>query len=403
MEKLTTMYPGKAYSPRTELAAAINATAAEITLVDASALPQAPNIAVIGDEERAETILYTEKIGNTLSGITRGIARPNEATTWDAGTTIARNITSLDLDAVQENIQTLHMQIDGAQTNDGVGSGFYTGVDLTARFSDEIADFNGNPWAWVQARIQDGNFRGINISDYIPFMIGNARIEAQVAGINTYTGSGDTRTPNHIDFISRDLFNQLTQWNFAAFSNGTVINPAPWLNSNVYATLNGLAMEVPDGTGLNPAMRQVDYTETGVYPRLPAELRNVVVEKRAFLPNRFSATAILNNDSGATWRDMGKLWLPSETEITGAAQFSGSMAATTHSHSVRGFIQYPLFAHTMQHRVKGMSHGANPGNWWTLSNQGVNASTVVNINTQGLANNTQPTSSMRLPICFRIA
>ena len=403
MKERKAMYPGKAYSPQTTLAVPINATATEITLTDASVLPEAPNIAVIGDEEQAETILYTEKNGNILSGITRGIARENEAVAWDAGAVIARNITSLDLNAVQENIQMLHMQIDSVQTNDSVGSGFYAGVDLTERFADEIAEFNGNPWAWVQARIQDGNFRGINISDYIPFMIGNARIEAQVAGINTYTGSGDVKAPNHIDFIGRDLFNQLTQWNFVTFSNGTAAHPAPWKNCNVYAVLNGLTMEVPDGTTANPTTRAVNYTATGVFPRMPQQLRDVIVEKRAFLPNRYSATAILNNDSGASWQDIGKLWLPSETEITGAAQWSGSMLPSNHSHSVRGFIQYPLFAHAMQYRVKGMSHGANPGNWWTLSNQGANASTVVNINTQGLTNNTQPTSSMRLPICFRIA
>jgi len=105
--ELKTMYPGKAYSPHTTLAQAISAEATEIEVADASALPPAPNIAVIGTNENAETIVYTEKTGNLLRGIIRGVERPDEARAWNAGALVARNIAKLDLDAIQENIGRL--------------------------------------------------------------------------------------------------------------------------------------------------------------------------------------------------------------------------------------------------------------------------------------------------------
>ena len=112
MDSLKAMHPGKAYSPQTTLAAPISTTATEIELTDASVLPEAPNIAVIGINENAETILYKTKIGNTLGGIVRGIARADEARAWKTGAVVARNITSLDLDTIQENVRQLHSEAE---------------------------------------------------------------------------------------------------------------------------------------------------------------------------------------------------------------------------------------------------------------------------------------------------
>lgn len=397
MNTFKEMYPGKAYSPQTTIVRAIDSQATELEMIDEDALPAAPNIAVLGDESQAETILYTEKDGVHIRGLVRAVAKGDQALHWEAGSAIARNFTSFDLEAVQENIRKLQYALTEAPTSP---VHVMAPTNLTERFAVEM---DGDPWTWVQGRIRAGDYRGIHVGDYIPFQIGTATVIAEVAGINTYTGTGDIRTPNHIDFISRDLFNQLTQWNFATFSNGTAANPAPWMNSNMYAFLNGLAMEVPETTGLNPAMRAVDYSQNGVFPRLPEVLRAVIAPKRVMFPTRFSAAAIQTNDNGSAWMDIGHLWLPSEVEVTGTAQLSGSMLPASHFHSVRGFVQYPIFANSMQKRIKGMGHGGNPANWFTLSNQGGNASTIVNVNTQGVVNNTQPTSSMRLPICFRIA
>lgn len=62
------MFPAVANSPATELTAALTDIATTVSVLDASKLPDAPNIATIGVDESAETIKYTGKSGNDLTG-----------------------------------------------------------------------------------------------------------------------------------------------------------------------------------------------------------------------------------------------------------------------------------------------------------------------------------------------
>lgn len=96
------MYKGQVNSPKTILTAAITATSTSITVENAAVLPAAPNLAVLGMSEIAETILYTVKNNNVLSGITRGFQ--GTARAWGAETVIARNFTAYDNDAFAANI-----------------------------------------------------------------------------------------------------------------------------------------------------------------------------------------------------------------------------------------------------------------------------------------------------------
>lgn len=96
------MYPGKINSPITENTIAITATSTTITLMDASVLPDGPNIAVLGEEDDAETILYTGKAGNTLTGLTRGFQGIAKA--WPPQTPVARRFTAYDYDALRLNL-----------------------------------------------------------------------------------------------------------------------------------------------------------------------------------------------------------------------------------------------------------------------------------------------------------
>ncbi len=77
---------------------------------DISAFPDAPNLATIGTDEDGETILYTAKTTDSLSGCTRGVEGTAKA--WPSGTTIARNFTNKDFDALQKNIQEAKKQAD---------------------------------------------------------------------------------------------------------------------------------------------------------------------------------------------------------------------------------------------------------------------------------------------------
>lgn len=97
------MYPGMVNSPQTELANDINDTQTTIEVLDGSVLPDAPNICTILGGELSETILYTSKSGNTLSGITRGLR--GQARSWAQGQKVARNFSSYDWDSARNNIE----------------------------------------------------------------------------------------------------------------------------------------------------------------------------------------------------------------------------------------------------------------------------------------------------------
>lgn len=115
---MKTMYPAQVNSPGTELAAAIDATQDTIQVADGSVLPDAPNLLTIGTDEAAETILYTEKTGDELSGVTRGFQ--GTAQSWAMGTKVARYFTAYDHDAAIGNISELSAGLNalGDETKD---------------------------------------------------------------------------------------------------------------------------------------------------------------------------------------------------------------------------------------------------------------------------------------------
>lgn len=109
---MQTMYPAIPNSPVTELASAIDATQTTIPLVNATVLPDAPNLATIGIGETAETILYTGKSGNDLTGVTRGFQ--GSASAWGAGQKVARYFTAYDHDAFRLNIEEHETDLSSA-------------------------------------------------------------------------------------------------------------------------------------------------------------------------------------------------------------------------------------------------------------------------------------------------
>ena len=271
------------------------------------------------------------------------------------------------------------------------GDRYYPGVDLTTKFASEIAGYS-DPWAWIKARISAGNFSKLHVADYIPVTCTNGtKFNARIAGINTYKGYGDTAVGNHIDFISASLWPTTFKMNLKNFNNGLdADHQYPWLSSNGYHFLNSLAGNVPNGTGNLPETEAVDYTAGGVYFFLPDALKNVIVEKRMYIPKRFSASGIQSEDNAGGWENIGKLWLPSEVEVTGAPIWG------CNKYGAMGSVQYPLFAQNMNRNI-----GRN--NWWTLSATSGGATNFVIVNYGGYVSNYYASYDYRGPVCFRVA
>ena len=99
---LEKMYEGKAFSPSTLLAQAINVSATRIYVADVSVFPDAPNLAVIGTEGIGEVIKYSSKGADFLDGVQRGV--DGIAQDWNAGESISRNFTKMDYEALRQNV-----------------------------------------------------------------------------------------------------------------------------------------------------------------------------------------------------------------------------------------------------------------------------------------------------------
>ena len=105
--QLKTMYPAQPNTPETTLAGALTTAGTNITVLDGAALPDPPNLLTIGaDTSTAETVLMTEKNGNSLT-----VERGYNGTTpraWTKGDIIGRYFTAADQDTMQANIRALN-------------------------------------------------------------------------------------------------------------------------------------------------------------------------------------------------------------------------------------------------------------------------------------------------------
>ena len=277
------------------------------------------------------------------------------------------------------------------------GDKIYQGEDLTVRFAREIAasPYNDDPWKWIQARIKAKNFDGLHVADYIPVRTTNSvNLQAQIAGINTYYQYGDTAVGPHIDFISRELWPDLHTYNPVDFNNGTAAQAHPWLASDLYLWLNSKAGPVPNAKTANPATTDADYSTGGVYYYLPSNLKAVIIEKHQLIETRYNAGELLTESPGWAWQDVGKLWLPTETEVYGTNVWGGA------GYAAGGSVQYPIFANSMN-RLKLRS--GSRGTWW-LSTPHSGASTGwCGVYVSGVASSYLATNTwVGAPVCFRV-
>jgi len=283
-------------------------------------------------------------------------------------------------------------------------SRIYPGVNLTTRFQAEIAaaPHNGNPWAWIQARIRANNFSGILPGDFIPLVINGNTYNMEVAGINTYLNYGSVVVPRHIDMISRELFPDPIQWNLANYNNGLAAQTTPYLASHVNLFLNSLQGEIPSGATANPPTTVFDYRVTGLLSQIPAEARAVMLDKNALMETRHTAGVLLTENNSWAWRQMGLLWLPSEIEVYGTRQW-GSNNSPNMALGSGGYQQYPIFATNMK-RIKNIVGTSTRASWWLVSARGGSSTVAAVVGSLGNAYSATAThTGIRVPVCFRIA
>lgn len=272
----------------------------------------------------------------------------------------------------------------------------YVGQDITVKFADEIKGYS-DEWAWMKARKNNGDYKGLHVGDYIPITCSNGYVlKAQIAGINTYTGYGDQEVGNHIDFICKELWDDLHIMNKVNYNNGNANNLSPFLASDLNYWLNSKSGNVPNSTSDASVTTEVDYTTDGVLYYLPDKLKNQIITKRIMLPNRYKAGSVLVNDYSRDWQSTGKLWIPSEVEVYGAQRWGDSGSG------VCGFVQYPYFANNMN-RAKRRCTSKDRYGWWLLSARSGNSTSFAYVSSSGVADFSSASSTwITAPVCFRI-
>lgn len=103
------LYPPMPRSPVTYLSQAIDEIVTTVEVDNTAKLPVAPNIATIGAGEDSETIKYTGKVGNNLTGVTRGFE--GEARSWNKGAPIANVPCAQHFKSLQSAIATLKAEL----------------------------------------------------------------------------------------------------------------------------------------------------------------------------------------------------------------------------------------------------------------------------------------------------
>lgn len=300
----------------------------------------------------------------------------------------------------------------------------YTGEDLAAYHATEIAAHGGNVWAWIRDRIRASNFNGINVGDWIAFNLTGAmsqRVEAVVAGINIYRrnlrdtpGTTNSRTPPHIEFVSRDCVDVRVPYNLVNYNNATLAgrtfpeivnmrfrNTIPFYTSNIERWLTGTQGIVAGGTGLDGTPHTtVDYRASSSTPGLihfiPTALRDVLSFKQLFYSARHFSDAVLTEDNNWAECINTTLWLPTETEIYGTAGLG------TPGISMAAAIQYPLFVGNTMTRNKRHGHGGDVTQWW-LANAASGLTThCTAVSVGGVPTFAPASTPSGVPVCFRI-
>lgn len=106
MTNLNKMYDGVVNSPETYLTQNLAADATIIYVADGSVFGSLPNLAVIGTDQTAETILVEKKRSDGGYNVKRSIE--GNGGSWTRTTPVARNFTNFDYKQIKDNIEKLN-------------------------------------------------------------------------------------------------------------------------------------------------------------------------------------------------------------------------------------------------------------------------------------------------------
>lgn len=291
-----------------------------------------------------------------------------------------------------------------AEIAEQLARGTYRGTDLTVKFADEIASA-GSVAAWLHARCAAGNFTGIYPFDYFwdttvaqtvdgTSVTGGQQRKCVIAAIDPYYNNGDTAMPHHLTIFAGFSAANVV-FNTTNNNNGSSYDANPWKASKLYAAMNGVNNSSTNKIGA------VGFNGTsGCYLNtFSTALRNIMVEQRCYLPERYNSGSALTDHSANNWKGRGMLFAPSEIEAYGTLIHSANASnAQAQREGYGPYCQWDIFKTAAGRLLFGRTA------FWLSSVGGGGSSYACTVHGSGVAHCTTTSSTgMRAPLCFHIA
>lgn len=284
-----------------------------------------------------------------------------------------------------DQVEVKGVTYDLVAANDSPAVEGYVGSDLSEEFENAAA---------MHTAIAAGDFSKIHIGDYFPITLSgtfhdaaadtdktlNAAVKMEVAAINPYLRHGDTElTAQHILMCSRDCLPPTLQMRSenSTWFDTTQVNP--WRGSALWETLNNAD---------NGIIKLLEATPLGAYIFAGPNSKGM----RAMLP---SMAAGAGSPTSWAWTDRGKLFLPEEREVYGSIAWSNASGYNAGNL----YNQWPIFAGSARHIMKGAGDGGGRCYWWLES--ATAAAAFANVNDGGHADRANAAYTyIRVPLCF---
>ena len=180
----------------------------------------------------------------------------------------------------------------------------FEGRDIEVLFEAEIANGYANGWEYLADRVDLAKtigkkaYAGLRERDFMNVPVESNTYPYEIGGFDYDRGCGDPEQGPSIIMVTHMAFPERVKWNNTNDNNGTAAQPFPYLASNVY-----------------------DYLNNTLLPKFPAEVRAVMKERIALIESRYSASGKLTASNNWAWKPIGRLWLPSEPELSGRNQW----------------------------------------------------------------------------------
>lgn len=240
-----------------------------------------------------------------------------------------------------------------------------------------------------------GDYEGIVNGDYFPITLNGTYYDYADSANKTFSNAvmnmvfmpffygqyGDTVTPNHCLVCSRDCMPNTMKMRSANETWYDAEATNPMLGSALYQTLNN-----PE----NGIIKLVEQTELGPYIYAGPNGKGM----------RFLWETKAAGETAATawgWGDRGKLFLPTEREVWGQDVWS------EHTYGGGGnALQWPIFAGSRRHIIKGLGNGGSRCVWWCASSRAGSAAHFCCVNYGGVAPHSGAAYAHGVPLCFLI-